>query len=197
MMLSAPTRSGKGVGVVIPSLLNWPDSGAVLDIKGREGIHSLAVRRPVSDCHVEVLALRRVALAADGDDDTGPRLHCGGPHLEPFVDRAAPRLDALAFEADAMQRACANRAQRVPAVAVRAFVESRSPTRSDRCSSPTTAAARPRKHSSTTRRDQHRFDRLEHAAAAAPCAARSVPRRRHAHGHGRYRTADVRRAAGS
>jgi type IV secretion system protein VirD4 len=34
VMLSAPTRSGKGVGVVIPNLLNWPDSAVVLDVKG-------------------------------------------------------------------------------------------------------------------------------------------------------------------
>ncbi len=34
VMLSAPTRSGKGVGVVIPNLLNWPDSVVVLDLKG-------------------------------------------------------------------------------------------------------------------------------------------------------------------
>ncbi len=34
VMLSAPTRSGKGVGVVIPNLLNWADSVVVLDIKG-------------------------------------------------------------------------------------------------------------------------------------------------------------------
>lgn len=34
LMLSAPTRSGKGVGVVIPNLLHWPDSVVVLDIKG-------------------------------------------------------------------------------------------------------------------------------------------------------------------
>ncbi|MDP3922454.1 MAG: type IV secretory system conjugative DNA transfer family protein, partial [Hydrogenophaga sp.] len=34
VMLSAPTRSGKGVGVVVPNLLNWPDSVVVLDIKG-------------------------------------------------------------------------------------------------------------------------------------------------------------------
>lgn len=34
VMLSAPTRSGKGVGVVIPNLLNWSDSVVVLDIKG-------------------------------------------------------------------------------------------------------------------------------------------------------------------
>ena len=32
-MLYAPTRSGKGVGVVIPNLLTWPDSAVVLDVK--------------------------------------------------------------------------------------------------------------------------------------------------------------------
>jgi type IV secretion system protein VirD4 len=34
VMLSAPTRSGKGVGVVVPNLLSWPDSVVVLDVKG-------------------------------------------------------------------------------------------------------------------------------------------------------------------
>jgi len=34
MARRSPTRSGKGVGVVIPNLLNWPDSVVVLDIKG-------------------------------------------------------------------------------------------------------------------------------------------------------------------
>jgi type IV secretion system protein VirD4 len=33
VMLSAPTRSGKGVGVVVPNLLAWPDSAVVVDIK--------------------------------------------------------------------------------------------------------------------------------------------------------------------
>lgn len=33
VLVYAPTRSGKGVGVVIPNLLNWPDSVVVLDIK--------------------------------------------------------------------------------------------------------------------------------------------------------------------
>ena len=32
-IISAPTRSGKGVGVVIPNLLNWPGSAVVLDMK--------------------------------------------------------------------------------------------------------------------------------------------------------------------
>ncbi|MDQ2733580.1 MAG: type IV secretory system conjugative DNA transfer family protein [Pseudomonadota bacterium] len=34
VLLSAPTRSGKGVSAAIPNLLSWPDSVCVLDIKG-------------------------------------------------------------------------------------------------------------------------------------------------------------------
>lgn len=33
VMVYAPTRGGKGVGVVIPNLLNWPDSAIILDVK--------------------------------------------------------------------------------------------------------------------------------------------------------------------
>ena len=40
----APTRSGKGVGVVIPTLLTWPDSVVVMDIKG-ENFRLTAGRR--------------------------------------------------------------------------------------------------------------------------------------------------------
>lgn len=34
IMAFAPTRSGKGVGLVLPTLLSWPESSIVLDIKG-------------------------------------------------------------------------------------------------------------------------------------------------------------------
>ena len=33
----APTRSGKGVGLVVPTLLTWPGSAIVHDIKARTG----------------------------------------------------------------------------------------------------------------------------------------------------------------
>ena len=33
VLLAAPTRSGKGVGIVIPNLLNWAESVVVLDVK--------------------------------------------------------------------------------------------------------------------------------------------------------------------
>jgi type IV secretion system protein VirD4 len=34
VLLAAPTRGGKGVGAVVPNLLNWPDSVVALDVKG-------------------------------------------------------------------------------------------------------------------------------------------------------------------
>lgn len=33
VLMDAPTRGGKGVGIVIPNMLSWPDSVVVLDIK--------------------------------------------------------------------------------------------------------------------------------------------------------------------
>lgn len=34
LFLFAPTRSGKGVGLIVPTLVSWPDSTIVIDIKG-------------------------------------------------------------------------------------------------------------------------------------------------------------------
>ena len=40
----APTRSGKGVGLVLPTLLTWPESVLVLDIKGENFARSAGYR---------------------------------------------------------------------------------------------------------------------------------------------------------
>nr|WP_169477062.1 MULTISPECIES: type IV secretory system conjugative DNA transfer family protein [unclassified Novosphingobium] len=45
VLLEAPTRSGKGVGVVIPNLLTWPDSVVVLDVKQENWEKSAAWRK--------------------------------------------------------------------------------------------------------------------------------------------------------
>jgi type IV secretion system protein VirD4 len=34
VLTCAPTRSGKGVGLVVPTLLSWPDSAVITDLKG-------------------------------------------------------------------------------------------------------------------------------------------------------------------
>lgn len=61
VLLYAPTRSGKGVGVVIPNLLNWPGSAVVLDIK-RENFDATAGFR---SAHGQVVHLFD-PLASDG-----------------------------------------------------------------------------------------------------------------------------------
>jgi type IV secretion system protein VirD4 len=43
----APTRSGKGVGLVVPSLLTWPDSLVVHDVKGENWALTSACRERV------------------------------------------------------------------------------------------------------------------------------------------------------
>lgn len=61
VMLYAPTRTGKGVGVVIPNLLAWPDSVVVLDIK-RENFLATAGYRAESGQTVHLFD----PLARDG-----------------------------------------------------------------------------------------------------------------------------------
>ena len=52
-IISAPTRSGKGVGIVIPNLLNWPESVVVLDIKQENwDITSAYRRRYGQECYL-------------------------------------------------------------------------------------------------------------------------------------------------
>ncbi|WP_282128034.1 type IV secretory system conjugative DNA transfer family protein [Roseobacter litoralis] len=45
MFLYAPTRSGKGAGVVVPNLLNWPGSAVILDIKKENWILTAGFRK--------------------------------------------------------------------------------------------------------------------------------------------------------
>jgi type IV secretion system protein VirD4 len=44
----APTRSGKGVGLVVPTLLTWPGSSIVHDIKGENWELTSGTRRPTA-----------------------------------------------------------------------------------------------------------------------------------------------------
>ena len=46
----APTRSGKGVGLVIPTLLSWPASAVIHDIKGENWNLTAGWRSRCSHC---------------------------------------------------------------------------------------------------------------------------------------------------
>jgi len=54
----APTRSGKGVGLVIPSLLGWEGSAVIFDIKG-ENWDRTAGYRVAQPCLLPLRASRR------------------------------------------------------------------------------------------------------------------------------------------
>ncbi len=47
VMLEAPTRAGKGVGVIIPNLLDWPGSLVVLDIKHENYDNTAGYRKEI------------------------------------------------------------------------------------------------------------------------------------------------------
>ena len=50
VMAFAPTRSGKGVGLVVPSLLSWPGSAVIHDIKGENWNLTAGWRTRFSHC---------------------------------------------------------------------------------------------------------------------------------------------------
>jgi len=50
VMVFAPTRSGKGVGLVVPTLLTWPASAIIHDIKGENWQLTAAWRSRFSHC---------------------------------------------------------------------------------------------------------------------------------------------------
>ena len=50
IMAIAPTRSGKGVGLVIPTLLSWTDSAVIHDIKGENWQLTSGWRSSFSHC---------------------------------------------------------------------------------------------------------------------------------------------------
>jgi type IV secretion system protein VirD4 len=50
VMAFAPTRSGKGVGLVVPTLLSWPESAIVHDIKGENWQITAGWRATFSTC---------------------------------------------------------------------------------------------------------------------------------------------------
>jgi type IV secretion system protein VirD4 len=52
IMAFAPTRSGKGVGLVLPTLLSWPHSAVIYDIKGENWALTSGWRKQEAGSHV-------------------------------------------------------------------------------------------------------------------------------------------------
>lgn len=68
VMAFAPTRSGKGVGLVIPTLLSWEGSAVILDIKGENWALTAGWRQR----HANNICLRFDPAAPDGSVKFNP-----------------------------------------------------------------------------------------------------------------------------
>lgn len=77
VLLAAPTRSGKGVGVVIPNCLSWPHSLVVLDIKQENFNLTSGYRRKVLG--QQVFLFNPFAEEADANGKATPVTHCWNP----------------------------------------------------------------------------------------------------------------------
>jgi type IV secretion system protein VirD4 len=62
VLVFAPTRSGKGVGIVVPTLLTWPHSVLVHDLKGENWALTAGARKRMGHA-----CLRFAPASADGD----------------------------------------------------------------------------------------------------------------------------------
>jgi type IV secretion system protein VirD4 len=62
VLVFAPTRSGKGVGIVVPTLLRWPHSVLVHDLKGENWALTAGARKRMGQ-----VCLRFAPASADGD----------------------------------------------------------------------------------------------------------------------------------
>jgi type IV secretion system protein VirD4 len=62
VLVFAPTRSGKGVGIVIPTLLSWPHSVLIHDLKGENWALTAGARKRMGQ-----LCLKFAPASADSD----------------------------------------------------------------------------------------------------------------------------------
>jgi len=66
VLLAAPTRSGKGVGIVIPNLLHWPESVVVIDIKLENFLITSKFRQK---CGQEVYLFNPFSISEQGQEN--------------------------------------------------------------------------------------------------------------------------------
>ena len=100
VIMSAPTRGGKGVGVVIPNLLTWPDSVVVLDVKqenhaitsGYRQKHGQAVLslQPCGD-RLPLAPVQRPRIHQRGSEPSGSTIHRRSPECSSRTCRERTR----------------------------------------------------------------------------------------------------------
>ncbi|WP_415713365.1 type IV secretory system conjugative DNA transfer family protein [Maridesulfovibrio sp.] len=90
IMAFAPTRSGKGVGLVLPTLLSWGESSIVLDIKGENWALTSGWRKAQGQKVMKFDPTDTMASSARYNPLSEIRL--GGPHAIPDAQNIASMI---------------------------------------------------------------------------------------------------------
>ncbi|KJS34944.1 MAG: conjugal transfer protein TraG [Rhodospirillaceae bacterium BRH_c57] len=90
VMVFAPTRSGKGVSLILPTLLSWPDSVLVLDIKGENHALSAGYRHSLGH---KVLKFEPTALAGSARFNPLAEIRLGSQAIQDCQNMAAMIVD--------------------------------------------------------------------------------------------------------
>lgn len=96
----APTRSGKGVGLVVPNLIHYPGSVIVVDPKGEN--YAITAHHREAYMNFEVIRLDPFGVMGEGTDYINPLEGLVKGRPETYLDQNPMLLDELAAIADAM-----------------------------------------------------------------------------------------------
>lgn len=83
ILLSAPPRSGKGVGVIIPTLLEYPGSVIVYDVKGENYERTARMRKSLGD---EVYVISPFDMDLEHTPEHGHELHRKSHSFNPLIE---------------------------------------------------------------------------------------------------------------
>ena len=96
----APTRSGKGVGLVVPNLIHYPGSAIVIDPKGEN--YAITAHHREEFMNFDVIRLDPFGVMGEGTDYINPLEGLVKGRPETYLDYNPVLLDELASIADAM-----------------------------------------------------------------------------------------------
>lgn len=94
VLLAAPTRSGKGVGVVIPNALNWDDSSVIMDVKLENFLITSKFRQQHGQ---DVYLFNPFCVVENSQSPLNSKTHCYNPFSYISKDKRLQVTDIIAI----------------------------------------------------------------------------------------------------